>query len=107
MQQTSERVTPLIDVFLRPHGMVDPEPAIKEVVLSSKAVGANDWCFAGTNAAGAAAFAAFIPMPIFGQAADESFIDRHTRAVLSRNVGYVSRRGAAIWRASGARRRRD
>jgi hypothetical protein len=31
-------VTPLIDVFLRPHGMVDPEPAIKEVVLSSKAV---------------------------------------------------------------------
>ena len=29
MQQTSERVTPLIDVFLRPHGMADPEPAIK------------------------------------------------------------------------------
>jgi hypothetical protein len=51
--------------------------------IALAANGANDWCFAGTNAAGAAAFAAFIPMPIFGQAADESFIDLDDTAEFS------------------------
>ena len=36
---------------------------------------ADDWRFAGTNAASSSAAAALIPMPVFGQAADESFID--------------------------------
>jgi hypothetical protein len=36
---------------------------------------ADDWRFSGTYAAGSAAPAALIPMPVFGQAADESFID--------------------------------
>ena len=35
----------------------------------------NDWCFAGTDTARAASAAAFIPMSIFGQATNESFID--------------------------------
>jgi hypothetical protein len=36
---------------------------------------ADDWRFAGADAASSAATATFIPMPVFGQAADESFID--------------------------------
>jgi hypothetical protein len=36
---------------------------------------ADDRSFAGTDTAGSAAAAAFIPMPVFGQAADECFID--------------------------------
>ena len=36
---------------------------------------ADDWGFAGTDAASSAASAAFIPMPVLRQAADESFID--------------------------------
>src|ERR1700730_8870010 len=44
---------------------------------------ADDWSFAGTDAARSAAPAALIPMPIFGQAADESFIDFNDAAKLS------------------------
>ena len=36
---------------------------------------ADDWSFAGTNAARSATAAAFIPMPVFGQAANESFVN--------------------------------
>src|ERR1700730_658516 len=36
---------------------------------------ADDRCFAGTDAASSTAAAAFIPMPVLRQAADESFID--------------------------------
>lgn len=36
---------------------------------------ANDWCFAGTDTTSSTTPAAFIPMSIFRQAADESFID--------------------------------
>src|ERR1700730_2505595 len=43
---------------------------------------ANDWSFAGTNTAGSAA-AALIPMPVLGQAANESFIDLDDTAELS------------------------
>src|ERR1700730_9711080 len=50
--------------------------------ISLAADGADDWSFAGTNAAGSAATAAFIPMPVFGQAADESFIDFNNAAEL-------------------------
>ena len=42
--------------------------------IALAADGADDWSFAGTNAAGPAASAALIPMPVFGQAADERFI---------------------------------
>jgi len=35
----------------------------------------DDWSFTGTDTASSPATAAFIPMPIFRQAADESFID--------------------------------
>jgi hypothetical protein len=42
---------------------------------------ADDWCFAGTDASGPAA-AAFIPMSVFGQAPDESFIDCDNAAEL-------------------------
>src|ERR1700730_4570704 len=43
---------------------------------------ANNWSFAGTDAARSATPAAFIPMPVFGQAADESFIDFDNAAEL-------------------------
>jgi hypothetical protein len=43
---------------------------------------ADDWRFAGTDPAGPASTAAFIPMPVFGQAADESFIDLDNAAEL-------------------------
>jgi hypothetical protein len=43
---------------------------------------ADDWSFAGTDAAGSPAAAAFIPMPIFCQAADESLIDFDNSAEL-------------------------
>src|ERR1700730_17121083 len=43
---------------------------------------ANNGSFAGTDAARSATPAAFIPMPIFGQAADESFIDFDNAAEL-------------------------
>ena len=36
---------------------------------------ADDWRFAGANAAGPAAAAALVPMPVLGEAADESFIN--------------------------------
>jgi hypothetical protein len=36
---------------------------------------ADDWSFAGTNTTGSVAAAAFIRMSIFGQAADESFVN--------------------------------
>ena len=36
---------------------------------------ADDWRFAGTDTAGSTAAAAFVPMPVLGQAADESFIN--------------------------------
>jgi hypothetical protein len=42
--------------------------------VSFAADGADDWSFAGTDTAGSTA-AALIPMLVFGQAADESFID--------------------------------
>ena len=37
--------------------------------------GADDWRFARANAARPAATAAFVPMPVFGQAANKSFIN--------------------------------
>ena len=43
---------------------------------------ADDWSFAGANAAGSTAPAALIPMSIFGQSADESFIDFDNSAEL-------------------------
>ncbi|MDQ6867650.1 MAG: hypothetical protein M3178_04330 [Pseudomonadota bacterium] len=43
---------------------------------------ADDWRLAGTNAARSAPAPALIPMPIFGQAADESFIDFDNAAEL-------------------------
>jgi hypothetical protein len=44
---------------------------------------ADDRSFAGTNAAGSAAAAAtFIPMSIFGQAANESFVNFNNAAKL-------------------------
>jgi hypothetical protein len=44
--------------------------------------GADNRRLAGTDAAGSTAAAALIPMPIFGQAADESFIDLDNAAEL-------------------------
>jgi hypothetical protein len=44
--------------------------------------GADDWRFAGAYAAGSTASAAFIPMPVFRQTADESFIDFDNSAEL-------------------------
>jgi len=56
--------------------------------------GADDWRFARTNAAGsAAAAAAFIPMPVLGQAADESFIDLDDSAKL---VNVLHQRGSDL-----------
>jgi hypothetical protein len=43
---------------------------------------ADDWSFAGTNAASSPAATAFIPMSVFGQAANESFIDFNNAAKL-------------------------
>jgi hypothetical protein len=43
---------------------------------------ADDWSFTGADAAGATASAAFIPMPVLGQPADESFIDFDNSAEL-------------------------
>jgi hypothetical protein len=43
---------------------------------------ADDWSFAGTDAACSATAAAFIPMSVFGQAANESFIDFDNSAQL-------------------------
>jgi hypothetical protein len=43
---------------------------------------ADDWRLAGPDAACSTAAAAFIPMPVFGQAADESFIDFDNAAEL-------------------------
>ena len=43
---------------------------------------ADDWSFARTDTTGSAATAAFIPMSVFGQAADESFIDFDNSAEL-------------------------
>jgi hypothetical protein len=43
---------------------------------------ADDWRFAGPDTASSAAAAAFIPMPILGQAADEGFIDLDNPAEL-------------------------
>ena len=43
---------------------------------------ADDWSFAGTYAAGSTATAALIPMPVFGQAANESFINFDNAAEL-------------------------
>jgi hypothetical protein len=53
--------------------------------IALPADGADDWRFAGTNAASPAASAAFIPMPVFSQAADESFIDFDNAAELIRS----------------------
>jgi hypothetical protein len=44
--------------------------------------GADDWSFAGTNATSSTALAALILMPVFSQAADESFIDFNDAAKL-------------------------
>jgi hypothetical protein len=44
--------------------------------------GADNWRFAGTDAASSTAAAALIPMSVFGQAADESFIDFDNAAEL-------------------------
>ena len=38
---------------------------------------ADDWGFAGTDAASSAAASALIPMPVLGSATDESLIDFH------------------------------
>jgi hypothetical protein len=43
---------------------------------------ADDWSFAGTDTPGSTPAAAFIPMPVFCQAADESFIDFDNSAEL-------------------------
>jgi hypothetical protein len=43
---------------------------------------ADDRSFAGTNAAGSAAAATFIPKSIFGQAANESFVNFNNAAKL-------------------------
>jgi hypothetical protein len=43
---------------------------------------ADDWGFSGADAASSAAFASLVPMPIFRQAADESFINFHNSAEL-------------------------
>jgi hypothetical protein len=43
---------------------------------------ADDWSFAGTDTARSAASAALIPMSVFSQAADESFIDFDNSAEL-------------------------
>jgi hypothetical protein len=50
--------------------------------VSLAADGADDWGFAGTDTASSAATAALIPMPVFGQAADESFINFDNSAEL-------------------------
>jgi hypothetical protein len=50
--------------------------------ISLTADGADDWSFAGTDATSSATAAAFISMPIFGQAANESFIDFDNSAEL-------------------------
>jgi hypothetical protein len=42
--------------------------------ITLAADGANDWRFAGTDATGSPATAAFIPMPVLGQPDDERFI---------------------------------
>jgi hypothetical protein len=42
--------------------------------VSLAADSADDWRFAGTDAASSTPAAAFVPMPVFGQTADESFI---------------------------------
>jgi hypothetical protein len=53
--------------------------ARNHIVLATDS--ADDWSFAGTNAAGTTA-AALIPMSVLGQAANESFIDFHDSAEL-------------------------
>jgi hypothetical protein len=50
--------------------------------ISLAANSADDWSFAGTDAASSTAAAAFIPMPIFRQAANKSFIDFDNSAEL-------------------------
>jgi hypothetical protein len=50
--------------------------------IALTADGAGDWSFAGPDAASSAAPAAFIPMPVFGQAANKSFIDLNNSAEL-------------------------
>jgi len=50
--------------------------------ISLAADSADDWRFAGTDAACSTAAAAFIPMPVLRQAADESFIDLDNSAEL-------------------------
>jgi hypothetical protein len=51
--------------------------------ISLAANSADDWRFAGTDAAGPPAAAAFIPMPVLSQAANESFIDFDNSAELT------------------------
>jgi hypothetical protein len=51
--------------------------------IALAADGADDWRFAGTDATSSTAATAFIPMPVFGQAADESFIDFDNTAEFS------------------------
>ncbi len=43
---------------------------------------ADDWRLAGTDSSRSTAATALIPMPVLGQAADESFIDFHNSAKL-------------------------
>jgi hypothetical protein len=43
--------------------------------ISLAAYRTDDWRFAGTDAAGSTTAPALIPMPVFGKAADESFVD--------------------------------
>jgi hypothetical protein len=50
--------------------------------IALAAYGADDRRFTGTNAAGSTAATAFIPMPVFGQATNESFIDFDNSAEL-------------------------
>jgi hypothetical protein len=51
--------------------------------IALAADGADDRSFAGTDAAGSAASTTLIPMSVFGQAADESFIDFDDTAKLA------------------------
>ena len=51
--------------------------------VSLAANGTDDRSFAGTNTAGSSAATTFIPMPVFGQAANESFIDFDNSAKFS------------------------
>jgi len=64
---------------------------------------ADDRRFAGTDTAGSTAAAALIPMPVFCQAADESFIDFDNSAELS-NIFHESNADAVTHIPSGFKR---